>query len=277
MFAYLKKIITHARLAQLLGASGYAKARFFIVALWLPIRKKLGLHANPIRLDLNAFQRSFFFWVKTSVDMAVLREIFLDTEYDVAVDEDPAVIFDLGSNSGASVAYFKLKYPAATIYAFEPNPDCLAVLKKNTEQFSGVSIFPYAVSDRNERRKFYVHPESSISASFRQRLSGHRPVEVECKTLDTLMRELGTFHIDLLKFDIEGAEMEAFKRCMGIARIHCFVGELHLDLVEAGREEFLSLFEGCEVILRQLSLTRCIVSAFRAPHERESDAESEKS
>jgi hypothetical protein len=42
-------------------------------------------------------------------------------------------IVDIGANVGASVLYWKYRYPDSAVYAFEPEPSNFQMLKKNTQ------------------------------------------------------------------------------------------------------------------------------------------------
>ena len=50
---------------------------------------------------------------------------------------------------------------------------------------------------------------------------------VRAVTMDTVMRETGIDSIDLLKVDIEGAEIEIFKSCPWIRKVRVLTIELH--------------------------------------------------
>ncbi len=258
----IKKISQHVRLAFVLGADAHSSALLFALAFWLPLRKRIGRgQGNSIRLDLKKFGKHFQFFITDSADAAVLKEIFLDEEYACAADTPPKVIFDLGSNVGASVIYFKLKYPAAKVYAFEPDPRNIGKLKQNLEQCTDVVVLHYAIGGENGTRDFFAHPESGISSSLRERVSGQRPSVVEGRTIDAVMDELGVEEIDLLKFDIEGAEYEAFENFRNMAKVRRFIGELHLDLAGEDKERFTGLFKRFRVSTKQIARTRYIVEA----------------
>ncbi|MBI5913477.1 FkbM family methyltransferase [Candidatus Azambacteria bacterium] len=261
----LDKLFLHARLAFVLGADIRSRALLFALAFWLPLRKRMGYGQKMgIRMNLKKFDTTFQFFITDSTDAAVLKEIFLDGEYDCEADAPPKIIFDFGSNVGASVIYFKLKYPKAKIYAFEPDPRNGEKLQRNLEQFSDVAVLRYAIGGENGKRNFFAHPESGISSSLRERVSGQGSYEVEGRTIDAVMEELGVEEIDMLKFDIEGAEQEAFENFKNIAHVKHFIGELHCDLTGGSKERFIDLFKGFRVAVKQIARTRYIVEAARA-------------
>jgi FkbM family methyltransferase len=208
-----------------LGANLYAKIFLFFYTFWIPI-KKVGMD-NQIKneLRLKKFNKTFFFYLTGNSDLAILKKIFVDNEYDFDLPYSPEIIFDLGSNVGLSVIYFRLKYPNAKIYAFEPDPETFKKLRKNIKQFNNIFIFNLAISDKNGKEKFYIYPNQSMSSSLLQRLPNQPFVEVETKTLDSILDELSINKVDLLKFDIEGAEYGVFKKFKNLDKINNIIGE----------------------------------------------------
>lgn len=259
----LKKIGWSMRLARHLGVDTISQWHMFLVSVWL-IRRRRGGCAIERVLRLRKFNRPFSFSVRKSSDLTVLRDVFLDDEYGLSDEAHANVIVDLGSNIGASVAYFKLMYPHARVYAVEPDPSSVDALRKNTQQFPGVTVHECAVAGEDGVGEIHIPREQSISSSLVRREFHQYSRPVKTKTLDTLLDELQIEHIDILKFDIEGMELDAFRNFRGIGRVTRFIGELHLDLIPASKEEFLSLFPDHRIFLRQRSAQRYIFEAVKA-------------
>jgi FkbM family methyltransferase len=84
------------------------------------------------------------------------------------------------------------------------------------------------------------HPwESSLTNRF-----GSKPIKVQARSFDGLLKELGLTGVGLLKFDIEGAELEVFRRSRRLADVHAAIGEIEPVLSAAERKELFGLFEG---------------------------------
>lgn len=240
----IKKIIYNFKISFIMGNGLLSKLKFFFVTFLLPINKCLGRKNNPVyELKLKKFNRSFTFHLTDGSDLAVLIEIFIKGEYDIKLSYIPRIIFDLGSNVGLSVAYFKLKYPESKVYAFEPDPETFKKLKRNVKQFEDVYVYNIAISDKNSREKFYSYPNSSMSSSTVRRIADQEYIKVDNRSLDSLIKELKIESIDLMKFDIEGAEMKVFKGCEFLKKIKYLVGELHIDLIHETKENFYSNFK----------------------------------
>lgn len=229
---------------------------------WSHVKRRL-----PERLDvevrLRKFGRTCRFRFRDPSDVAAFKEIFLNEIYGAGLDRPPEVILDLGSNCGLSVIYFKLKYPGARIYAFEPDPASFEKLSSNTGQFEGVSIYNQAIAGTGGRATFFVNPRDSLSASLKPRSEGQPFVEVEARTLDSVMEELSAGSADLLKFDIEGAELEAFRGFKNLHRVRNIMGEVHPDLMEGSAEDFLGLFGGFDVSVENTGPRRFTILARR--------------
>ena len=71
-----------------------------------------------------------------------------------------------------------------------------------------------------------------------------QPVKVQARTFDGLLEELGLTAVGLLKFDIEGAELEVFRHSERLGDVDAAVGEIEPLLSAAEREELLGLFAG---------------------------------
>ncbi|MGC2830246.1 MAG: hypothetical protein WB994_11450, partial [Candidatus Acidiferrum sp.] len=55
-------------------------------------------------------------------DRDVLRQVFIQGEYQAVELSNPKTIIDLGANVGFASAYFLSKYPTASVLAVEPDP-----------------------------------------------------------------------------------------------------------------------------------------------------------
>jgi len=121
------------------------------------------------------------------------------------------VFFDVGANVG----FFSLLASTKCdhVYAFEPLPSNLKRLARNMEinGLQNVTVIERAVGDHAGRATLYV-PESDNSglASLNASVGG-KALEVPLITLDGFVRERELKQIDVMKIDIEGAEVLAFE------------------------------------------------------------------
>lgn len=167
------------------------------------------------------------------------REIFVEESYlwNGFPSIVPEVVFDIGANIGLASLFFKQRFPGASVVAVEPGPDTFAALRQNIEQHvpSGVA-YNVAVADHDGVARFGYYPgasaesglypdqagetalakqllrQSGFSEADAERFSRdrHRLSYVECETvtLSTLIRRTGVDRVDLLKIDVEKAELD---------------------------------------------------------------------
>lgn len=174
-------------------------------------------------------------------DLTAFREVFVDDVYAISLPSEPKTIVDAGSNAGFSVLYFMMKYPNALLYAFEPNPVVFRRLVENSRQFGkSVRLFQEAVAGDDGVATLWAG-DLLGSSLFRSDQKGPT-LMVSTKSLDTIIREQGLSQIDLLKFDIEGAEVDFFSHSQKLDRVRALVGEFHADLSGTTPDVFKKFF-----------------------------------
>jgi len=241
-----RKLNLIVEVAVKLGADASSKRKLVLSGFWLywnNVRRKP--YAFTARLE--KFGQSFSFQFENVGDYGTLHGIFVQDEYQIDLPEDPDIILDLGSYVGLSLVYFRLRYPRAKLYGFEPDPNNYQRLEDNVRQLRNVQVLNTAVSSFDGKITLFVNPYRGYSSSVFQRQSGQETVEVETKKLDTLVSELGVDQVDLLKFDIEGAEMEVFRSFRQMDLVTTYIGEAHPALGGWRMQDFVSLFDGYEI------------------------------
>ncbi|MFH0926490.1 MAG: FkbM family methyltransferase [bacterium] len=123
-------------------------------------------------------------------------------------------IFDIGANIGWYTLNFAKMSNAINVYAFEPIPHTYQYLEKHLKlnNITNVSAFNIGFSDTIEEKTFFWTKEENGSASMKniQKRSSIDKVKCEITTLDYFMRDRYNT-IDLIKCDVEGAELFVFK------------------------------------------------------------------
>lgn len=194
-------------------------------------------------------------------DLSVLEEIFLDREYALDV-LPPKVVFDLGANFGAASVYFAQQWPEAQIFSVEPNPVIFRRLVAMTAGYPAITCINCAVGERDGTADFVVSADHLGSSLFRRDPNGHT-IRVEMRTLASLMAETGVSRIDVLKFDVEGAEEGLFRDASALAKVDALVGEVHKDLMKMSVAEYLALFADYVIEKRSESADLVVMTAFK--------------
>ncbi len=198
--------------------------------------------------------------LESSADFALIREVFLDEEYRHAPLKDPTYIFDVGANVGVASLYFHCLYPHARMYAFEPDPVLFGKLSIRMSDIPQIIPLQIALSDRDGETSFYRHGGSPLAGSLISRAGDTEPVQVKTRRLSSITAELGINSIDLLKFDIEGAERMLFASSEDRACAEHLIGEVHLDVLDMTTEEFIALFPDFDLTyVSQTAQSRYIV------------------
>jgi len=198
---------------------------------------------------------------------AIYREIFADEIYrrHGLTLEDGATVLDVGANIGLFTLFVHQQCRSPRVLAFEPIPTTFEVLATNVALFGlDVELFNLGLSDRAERARFTFYPEmAGLSGRFsgddrratrsiirrfveRTPTGGARvgeeeidalvdeylrgeSFECELRPLSSILRERGVERVDLLKVDVERAEVQVLR---GIAdedwpKIRQIVLEVH--------------------------------------------------
>jgi FkbM family methyltransferase len=120
---------------------------------------------------------------------------------------------------GAHVGYYTLLSGAIVgengrVYAFEPEPKNSKALRENVASagLRNVTIFSYAVGNQAGTAKLYVHPEGSgYHSLFPLIAEGLTEILIDVVRLDDLIRRGEVKRADVVKLDIQGAELTALR------------------------------------------------------------------
>ena len=184
-------------------------------------------------------------------DIFIFCEVLADNAY---VDgglysRPPACIVDLGAHIGIATLKFAAAFPKATIHCYEPDPENFSLLRLCTRGLSNAVLHQDAVGTTNGKAEFYVNRDRHTASSLRAS-KGREYQKIECrvKSLDSILDEVGT-QVDLIKFDIEGAEDEVFSHSRRVHDVKYIVGEMKAPLPKV--EKLLSLFPGHDAKIRE--------------------------
>lgn len=240
-----------------------AVVRAFVV-LW--IAKTLSPASRPsFRLALRR-SGPFVLWVDEYTDLTVIEEVFLRGEYEIDTHGPIATIVDLGGNLGASAVYFAMRWPEAQIHVMEPDPRVLPKLRENVAAFANVRVHPWAATGVDRDVKLRLASQSWASSLLPRAASADPEVEVPGLRLNTMLERLGVAQVDLLKFDIEGAELEVLAEPDALSAVRHVVGEIHCDLLGLGLAAFCErALPTADVEILDDSETHPVISAALRP------------
>ncbi|MEQ9404971.1 MAG: amino acid adenylation domain-containing protein [Cyclobacteriaceae bacterium] len=173
------------------------------------------------------------------------KEIFTDNSYlknGISIPSGGCV-FDVGANVGMFSIYASLLEKELKIYSFEPIPTTFELLKLNTALYKGeIELFNLGLSDRDGSTQFDHYPNATVLSGISNELNLVREnvkqyvkntegsdlseneleylldqrlkvEQIECPiaTISTVIRDNNISTIDLLKVDVENAELDVLK------------------------------------------------------------------
>ncbi|OXM47960.1 amino acid adenylation protein [Amycolatopsis alba DSM 44262] len=177
------------------------------------------------------------------------QDVFEHRTYDRGGVRYPetGVVIDVGAHIGLFTLYAKSKSPALRVLAFEPCPPLFDALRRTTGELDGVELHAFALGAKADSARFTYYPDLTGMSSFHPddaqerallsailgnsahlngggegaRLAGSHQylderlaaVTYTCarKTLSTALAESGIEHVDLLKIDVQKAELEVLE------------------------------------------------------------------
>ncbi len=176
-------------------------------------------YKNPITRFF--LRKNFFRRVKMRLDgyKRLITKDALDDITFLEKDHEVKTVFDVGANVGFVTYQFQKRFPKAEVYAFEPNPYIFEKLKDSYTNETKVHVLMMGVGDVSGEQEFNINTNSGTS-SFLEASDYHKTHQAkrlkekkltQVVTLDDFCQEEGIQHIDILKMDIEGYELNALR------------------------------------------------------------------
>lgn len=163
---------------------------------------------------------SFLIEYENKTEYTNLRqELFAHHSYYFETNTSDPVIIDAGAHIGLATLYFKKQYPAAHIWAVEPQPQAFQLLETNCSMnhLTNVTLLPQALWSESNTKLTLATDAAGDWLSTTSIVPGAwtedqltKPLEVSTLSLADLVTQITTAlpdtHIDVLKLDVEGAE-----------------------------------------------------------------------
>jgi FkbM family methyltransferase len=168
-------------------------------------------------------------------------DVVLTGQYDVELTAERPFILDCGANIGLSVLYFRHRYPAAEIVAFEPAPQAFDALARNTAGLDGIRVVNTALGSHDGELEIWTAGDT-MHAGVHQRAGVTQKESVSLSRLSAFVDR----SVDLLKLDVEGAETQVLQELDdtgALRRVDTMVIEYHHHLGDQTLGGFLSLLE----------------------------------
>lgn len=246
------------------------RAAFFLLAANL--RRKSGSTRQHIqRLSLKGIEHPLHLREGRS-DPFFFGQIFLDQEFAPVRGLDVATMIDLGGNAGLASVWFLNTFPRAKLVTIEVNPDNYPMLEANLRPYGNRATVVKGGVWWRQTPLALVRRQNEGDAHVREALPGDDPAEImEGWDVPALMARGGFTRIDLLKIDIEGAEVDLLLKDAErwLPHVRNLSLELHGPECEAALDRALAPYTYQRQVLGEL--TFCFNLRPRYPVPAESD------
>jgi FkbM family methyltransferase len=242
-------------------------------------RRLIELTTHPIRHRDLRIMRGSMTGVRINLGGSFLRYLTGDAEPEVQsalaeLIEPGQTVYDVGANIGFfTILCSRLVGPQGKVYAFEPIPENVVTLRHNIalNKLTNVVVIEQALSASTGTAEMFVSPWSafhSLNVDGASKRENHGPdggqIMVETVTLDEFVQGDGVSAPDLIKLDVEGAELlvvEGMRETLRTVQPLLLV-EVHDTNREYG--EFVDSIDYCVRVID--GEERTLADAARNPH-----------
>lgn len=166
------------------------------------------------------------------------------------------VVLDVGANNGGYGQKVRRLQPEARVYSFEPHPLTFKRLEE-TARCSGFNAFNVGCGSSRGAKVLYDYPNTggsehaTVHEQVFTNIHEKTPVEhrVQFITLDDFMSEQQLHHVDLLKIDVEGNELDVlngFRETLNAGKVEAIQFEFNnMNVVSrVFFKDFVELLDG---------------------------------
>ncbi|HUO07715.1 MAG TPA: FkbM family methyltransferase [Phycisphaerae bacterium] len=167
-------------------------------------------------------------------DSGAFAQVYLERDYQLTIVKPPRLIIDAGANIGLVSALFANQFPEAKILSVEPMAENFALLCENVGRYPNIKPLHAAVWNKSGTINLVTHDQNN-------QFLGHWGIQVRespvtdpnsavrAMTISEILEFSGLPVIDILKIDIEGAEVELFDRNahLWLSKTNMLIIELH--------------------------------------------------
>lgn len=189
-------------------------------------------HSGLLTFKVPGYGAWQFHARKDSSDVRVFHQVMLRRAYHLPVKLPPArFIVDAGANAGYASLFFAQAHPGARILAIEPDRSNFDTLCANAKEAGRIECFHGALWPVETRLS--IQNPSAPKTAIMVGAPGNNDGDVPTLTVPGIVARHG--FIDILKLDIEGAELELFAHpdLSWLDHVGCLIIELH-DFMRAG-------------------------------------------
>lgn len=165
------------------------------------------------------------------------------------------VFIDVGAHIGKyTIPMAKIVGKEGLVIAIEPHPENYLFLIKNIRLSKLRNIIPLNLAAWKEdcELKLFIG-ESSETHSIKRNVTGHtmnKYINIKAKKLDTIVRDLNLKRVDLVKIDVEGAEVEVLEGMTEILKTYS--PKLVIEVFDRNYSKFLEIIHEYEYLVKNI-------------------------
>lgn len=135
-------------------------------------------------------------------------------------DLEITTVLDIGANVGQAAMILTHAFPKATIYSYEPLPDCFDQLSDLTKYIPNLKVFNLAIGAKEGEAEFERN-QYTVSSSMLKIASTHvenfpqtantSTTKVPVARLDSVVKNIQSIGNLLIKIDVQGYEMQVME------------------------------------------------------------------
>jgi len=128
----------------------------------------------------------------------------------------PGMTFiDIGSNKGDfSLLAAKIVEDTGAVLAFEPELDNCHWMRRSMELngYNNITLYDIALGDTNEPTQLYLGEKSGWHSLIPSTLNPDQgTIDIQMRALDDVLGDIECKHVDMIKIDVEGAELKVLE------------------------------------------------------------------
>lgn len=162
-----------------------------------------------------------------------------------SIVKEGMTIIDIGAHKGTySVLFASLMNDKGKVLAFEPDPANRSWITKNIQVngYRCIETYPFALSDNDGDTTFYAADGmGSLIPNPASKALSQEPITVQTRRLDNFLKEKNILNVDIIKMDVEGADLLVLKGAENTLRNMNL--SLLMDIDVHGNSERKELFE----------------------------------
>jgi FkbM family methyltransferase len=158
------------------------------------------------------------------------------------------MIFDIGANIGVVTQQYRSLFPSAIIHSFEPFTDSYLSLEHRFSRDGNIFPHKIAISENTNKHTLYSNRSAATNSLLLRDsrsdalwgqglLDTNSLVEVESTTIDCFCTENHIHTIDILKMDIQGAEVRGLqgaeetlsRQAISLIYLEIILGETYIE------------------------------------------------